>query len=354
MIGLSARLAVGESVSSVVSSSVAPEQSLTVGSFAVSGDSTGVMLNDVAGGAPGDYYTVSVSVITALGNTVAVATTISVADVETMARATTVLEMVRRARVRTRTENKHAVINAPPGYTYGWEYDDSDSLVSNETLVEFLNDARDEFAKRRPFRDAQSSLTKIAIKDGEIRYPYDPRIITIRHITLDGTDLALSKTTEAYLDLTKPGWRTEVLPVDNESTVCRVTERDARYAEDAQQKILILGFLPVEDGSLSLDIERLPLEKCSWENRYDIILEPDQQYLEALISWVEYKVYTTHDTQMYDATRGGLARSAFDAAIGPQLSARELNARRNMANMVIRTDVKTSWGAEARYGYERC
>ena len=207
-------------------------------------------------------------------------------------------------------------------------------LVSNESLIEFLNDARDEYAKRTPIADSQSAITKIQIKDGINRYPYDPRILAVRAVWIRSTSVPLFKASQQQMDRILPDWRDSPIPIANES-VCDPIGPEGRYIEDGEQKILTLGFVPTQDDVLDMHVERLPFEKCAWANRWDIILEPDQQYLEALISWVEYKVYNMQDTELFDETRGTAAMQAFDDAIGPRFSARQLTARRAMANMVL-------------------
>ena len=345
-IGLEGRLSPIDAIASIVSVGIVPDAGgLSIGSFLVSGDGKGIVLENVAGGDSGDYYTITIIANTVQFKVIATAVTIAVVAVEAMARAVTALEMLRRIRERIRDENKHAVTQIPEGYTYGWESDDGNCLVSNRSLIEFLNDARDEYAKRSPFHDAQSSISKLAIEKDKISYSYDPRILAIRHINLDGDDtIPLTKTTEPYLDERKPGWRTDA---------SQLIGGDLYYSEDAQRRVVTLGFLPIEDGMLSMDIDRLPLEKCSWENRHDIIIEPDQQYLEVLISWVEFKVYSIQDTELYDKSRGALGAQAFAAAIGPQFSARQLENKRNMSNMSLRLYSEMHWGRDARYGYGR-
>ena len=333
-LGLSGRLDAGDSIAGIVSVTVSPSTSLVVGSYEVSNSAKGVILNNVSGGEQGDYYTVSVVVTTFQGKAVATDLTIAVASIEAMARAVTVLEMIRRIRTRIRDDNKRAVITIPEGYEYKWEYDDSALLVSNESLIEFLNDARDEYAKRTPIADSQSAITKIQIKDGTNRYPYDPRILAIRAVWIRSTSVPLFKASQQQMDRILPDWRDSPIPIANDS-VCDPIGPEGRYIEDGEQKILTLGFVPTQDDVLDMHVERLPFEKCAWANRWDIILEPDQQYLEALISWVEYKVYNVQDTELFDETRGTAAMQAFDDAIGPRFSARQLTARRAMANMVL-------------------
>lgn len=343
VIGLSGRLAPGNSITSVISTEVSPSGNLTIDSSLVSPSGDSVILSGVTGGEFGGYYTVVIVAGTALGSNVATAVVFAVTGTEVMARAVTVLEMIRRARVRTNTENKNAVITLSPGDTYGWESDDTSSLISNESLIEYLNDARDEYAKRVPIIDKSSALTEIQVKSGVNRYPYDPRVLAIYGVWYGENSIPLEKRTEQEMDSYYPKWRTSTIPYASDQS-CDPIGIESFYTENAEQKFITLGFVPTKDETIRLQIERLPFEKCSWANRWDIILEPDQQYLEALLSWIEYKVYSTHDTEMFDATRGIAGYKAFEDVIGPPLSAKQLTAKRAMTNSTIKFNTDYVWG----------
>lgn len=102
-----------------------------------------------------------------------------------------------------------------------------------------------------------------------------------------------------YLDRIKPYWRT-------------TTEHPRHLIVDDTS--VQLGCIPESDGTLQLEVYRLPLDLI--EERVTESPEIHRVHHRELVNWPLYRAYSRPDSQMYDPDRAMKALDAFTAYFG--------------------------------------
>lgn len=178
-------------------------------------------------------------------------------------------------------------------------------LVSDDELLEFIDDAQNEACRRASLLiDASSSFCTIAARAGQHSYDLNSRIIRIRRATFDGE--RLGQETTAALDAGSRGW-------DDMAGFPRV------YLTDWESNRIRLVPEPDDAGTLKLRVVRLPLKPVTDEGQQ---LEIHERFHRDLRYWVIKRCYEKQDSDMKDDAKAALYESKFEAAFGPPLSAR--------------------------------
>ena len=240
----------------------------------------------------------------------------------------TLLELIYRARLRL-DDYGGDTGTVPGAFSYYWEYDDNGCLWKNAELVEYVNSARNELARRIPIHDSSTEeLTEITLIIGEPNYSIDPRILAIDSVVLASTGTPLIKLSDAE---NRSRWRDPYDITFSEPTSV------AHYRADFNDFILTVYATPDETDVLNLAVRRLPLETLLWEDRYLDITEPVAQYHEALLEWVSMQAYLKRDADTFNAELAGRHQGLFTDAVGPRIQFTHAAVLKEIAGARLRT-----------------
>lgn len=318
-IDLASRLAVGEGLSLVTVAS-SPD-GLTIGPVSIVG-TTAVI--DVSGGDP-IIYSLVLSITTTTARSFFYSVPVAVRDEAFLSSCETSLTLVWRLRELLHDTLKHSEVQLDSGDAYKWETDDSDTLWTNAELLEHLNTTRMEFFRRRPLHDDTTDmLVRIDVSANQSRYYYDSRIAEIRDIRGDVMG-HLAKTTKQALDYLRRDWAAQTNSIDS--------FRNFQFFEEPQKLSITLYPIPEEDDTLRLSVRRMPLEKLTWLNRNELVIEPEPQWYEILIDGAAALAYKKNDSETLNKQAGIDAQARFDSAVGRPENARDYEARRRNAAM---------------------
>jgi len=173
-----------------------------------------------------------------------------------------------------------------------WMEDDTDYLWSNNELLGYLNEAKNEFCRRNPIHDSTSSICSIAITGDSANHQvlsYSNRILRIKQAKIASEDYPLEHdwSIERLNDL-YPTWRT----VTATPLIC--------FQDISQLSLTLVGILSDND-TLNLAVERLPLVDEIWtEDAWTSLTAADGVY----------RVPTTYNGHYYLATTGGTTDSS--------------------------------------------
>ena len=238
--------------------------------------------------------------------------------------------------LRHRLDDTGGNIERPEGmtdaYSYYWQFDDSLLLYKNRDLLRYLNETLLDFSARVPLNDAYPSpMCVIPVKIGQQHYTYDGAILTIESVRLASTERPLAKTTTNRLDNDfATQWRGK-----DASGQCYPN----RYAENASRRRLTLDRTPIADDQLLLEVTR-QLDAC-YKVDYlkpglnTCIAALDPLYKEAIIQGVLMRANRFSDPECCDPQRAREAERQFNQLVGPPVSARQMEARRENANLVL-------------------
>lgn len=190
-----------------------------------------------------------------------------------------------------------------------WELDDSQCLWSNEELTSYLNEAEQEFCRRKPIRDSSTAaVCSLVFSAGSTSINLDPRILYIRRAKISGEDYPLSPTSLKDLDIDLPGWD----DLDQDTPT--------HYLADAGSMTLRLVPAPSAEGTLSLVVDRMPLADMAWASRDTVSPEIWSYDHLSLLSWARYLAYTKPDGETLNREQAAIHAAAFEAMVGPRLS----------------------------------
>jgi hypothetical protein len=205
----------------------------------------------------------------------------------------------------------------------GWQNDDKGLLWTNEEIAGYANEADVELARRKPIRDSSSSsVVEIAVTADQAIYPYSDKILSIRRAALG--DQVLTKTTQRRIDSRLMGW---------------VTPDTAAmfYVEDADEHSLTIWGTPTEDATLSLIVNRLPLEAMRWARRNSDKPEARDEYHPALVDFMCYRGFQKNDSETKDKKKSLDCLALFTDNVGPRPSAHIEHVRRQECGLSRRT-----------------
>lgn len=209
----------------------------------------------------------------------------------------------------------------PPGYTYYWEYDDGDCLITNAALVEMLNEAQVELCRRFPIKDSSSALCQITTVVDQGVYSLDPRILAVERAYLVTTDRVLKKTYAPRVDE-----EDEKLTLDGEVRY---------YREDLEDHTLTTIGVPAVAETLKIAITRLPITSLVWADTASA-LEINECYAEDVLLYSQYLAYSNRDFDLFDTEAAKVASDRFRSRVGDPRTPRDLSIAGIVANARLR------------------
>lgn len=206
-----------------------------------------------------------------------------------------------------------------------WQNDDQGLLWSNAEIVAYANQAEIELARRKPIRDDNTAaVTTIAVPTGTTRVPYSAKILSVRRVRysedISGDTLTLTKATHQQLDAETATWETD-------------TGRPACYLENTDERTLVLDRIPDVDGTLSLVVDRLPLQSMRWAYRHTDTPEIAHEHHQDLIYYMLHRAYMKRDSETYNPESSGEYLALFSARVGPRPSSHLERVRREERNI---------------------
>lgn len=183
-------------------------------------------------------------------------------------------------------------------------------LCSNTRFAMFANDAQKEACRRaRLLVDSTTeAVCQVTVTAGTAVYALDPRVLFVRRATLDGQSRPLVRIPVDDLDRIGTEWLDEEGDVDG-------------WVIGMDVGKLRLFRKPTADGMVRLTVVRLPLA--------DMTLEPvtspeiDSRLHLSLVDWMEYRYYSTRDSEMKNEAAAAAAAAAFTQEFGPPATAIE-------------------------------
>ncbi|QQS54022.1 MAG: hypothetical protein IPM89_14490 [Candidatus Competibacteraceae bacterium] len=224
---------------------------------------------------------------------------------------------------------------APPGYTYYWEYDDGDCLWSNADLVDLINEAQNEFCRRRPLRGAMqlaltAGTTDYAIQESGGRFGANGTILSIQAIHRQATGQPVRKIDKRHLD---PAVAYPPVSVYQEDAPVLSDYSPPFGAIVAERSIRILG-TPEAAETLVLTVERLPdaWYVPEWSGRKFDEPEIAPQFHRVLVEYAAHLAFLKRDFDTFNPDLAAQALALFDRTVGPPQSAVDWEWRRRKAN----------------------
>jgi hypothetical protein len=173
--------------------------------------------------------------------------------------------------------------------------DSSDSLIHNDDILIFMDEAQKEFCRHIDiFPD--STTYSISVVAGTKLYALDPRITRIRRGVLASNGEVLEAKTVAEMD---DGYSTNDYGVRTVTDWETVTGSPKFLVTDVEFGMVQLVPAPVEDDTLNLSVYRLPLKDIYDGEELEI---PDQYRRTLLLKMMAY-AYSQHDVELFDEAR---------------------------------------------------
>lgn len=185
---------------------------------------------------------------------------------------------------------------------------DADDAVApylwiDAAVTQWLNEAQEEACIRASLLHDSSTtaVCSITVTAGTASYPVHASVINITRAALsdvDGEEFELGQTDEYELDRLTPGWRTLT---DTPSTIIH-KDTTVRF-----------GCIPEADGTLKLEVLRLPLTPMSTSLHTPEIAGIHHRFL---VHWALYRAFSVPDAETVDKDRAGIALGEFTRWFG--------------------------------------
>ena len=194
--------------------------------------------------------------------------------------------------------------------------DESALLWTTEELLHFANEAIREVAIRTLcIRDSgrdEADVTSYAVTAGENTITVDPRILRIKRVWWNDTVLVADS--EKFLDECSNTWRTNT------------TDEPSAFVLERTSRNLQLVGVPTVDGTIKLDVVRLPLASIETG-----VPEIPQQYLADCLDWILHLAYLKNDADTSNPTLSAAFANMFEAKVGPRPSDLRLQLERHQS-----------------------
>jgi len=183
----------------------------------------------------------------------------------------------------------------------------SELRIFDWEMLDYANEAVNEACMRgRLLVDSETTtICRIAVSAGQAVYAYDPRILSIRRISLASNGKALKKTVAWELDEKYPLWDAMTGAVDH-----IVTGMD-------REKIRLFK-IPTEADTLKLTVVRLPLRELA---KNEDVPEINARFHRSLILYMKHKAYNNQDSEAFDKNRADVHLQHFESEFGPKSAA---------------------------------
>lgn len=187
-------------------------------------------------------------------------------------------------------------------------------LLSDRSLVRYINDAQSRFAARTLcLRDESTpEICRVALVEGQDSYPLDKRVIAVYGVTTDRR-LSIHRTTYAYMtgggsadqSLSSAAW----LHADAGCPRFFYTDRESGR----------IGIYPAPNAdyaghTLLLRVARLPKEELVAEK---INAEPEipAEYHLDLLEWAAWRALRNHDQELENLQKASAHKKAFEDTV---------------------------------------
>lgn len=194
--------------------------------------------------------------------------------------------------------------------------DESALLWTTEEIKHFANEAFREVAIRTLcIRDSgrdTPNLTSYAVTAGTNSIAVDPRVLVIKRVWWDNTVLAADS--EKFLDECSDSWRTNT------------TDEPSAFVLERTSRNLQLVGVPTVDGTIKLDVVRLPLASIVTGTP-----EIPQQYLADCLDWILHLAYLKNDADTANPALSAAFAGMFEAKVGPRPSDLRLQLERHQS-----------------------
>ena len=190
--------------------------------------------------------------------------------------------------------------------------DSSKPFIFEDELVKmWLNEAVDEACVRSLLiKDwSTTAVCNIAITAGTSTYSTHASIINITRAELFAAGDAetdgdvLGQVTEHYLDANEAGWRTR-------------TERPVFFIHHDTK--IRFGCLPETDGTLKLEVNRLPLAPMALTTDAPEFAAKHHRHL---VAWALHRAFSIPDTEVIDPARSARSEAEFTRMFGLRMDA---------------------------------
>ncbi len=182
-------------------------------------------------------------------------------------------------------------------------------LFSDTAVTGWLNEAVEEACVRALLvKDwTTSAVCSIAVAAGTSTYNAHASIINITRAAFmvdGGSDSAvLYQTTEFELDRLQPGWRDET------------GEPDSFIHHDTKIR---LGCIPESAGTLSLEVNRIPLAPMATGTD---VPEIAARHHRTLVQWALFRAFSVPDSEVVDPNKAAMAEREFTKMFGLRMDA---------------------------------
>lgn len=182
-------------------------------------------------------------------------------------------------------------------------------LFSDTAVTGWLNEAVEEACVRSLLvKDwTTSDVCSIAVAAGTSTYNAHASIINITRaafLPTGGSDsTVLHQTTEFDLDRLQPGWRDET------------GEPDSFIHHDTKIR---LGCIPESAGTLSLEVNRIPLAPMATGTD---VPEIAARHHRTLVQWALFRAFSIPDTEVIDPARSARSEAEFTRMFGLRMDA---------------------------------
>jgi len=185
---------------------------------------------------------------------------------------------------------------------------------SNVDIVDWLNDAQAQACVRGRLlpEDANPDICEVAVTAGVHTYKLHPAVYELirtgfRPAAPGGRPCKFSIKSREWLDANYPEWR--------DADDWQHTQDGTRYLVQNDTTVRIVP-TPAEDGTLTIEAYRLPLEELSPD---DDSASPEihTAHHEHLLLWALHKAFSVPDAELIDPERAQKAEEGFTAYFGP-------------------------------------
>ncbi len=183
-------------------------------------------------------------------------------------------------------------------------------------LVDYLNRAQREACLRAELLiDGKTKQTsQISLKTGVRDYCLDKRVLWIKEARIDGQTDPIEQKTSAWLDEFDPNWMNR-------------TGKSYLFTTDRSEGYLTLSREPIEDGTLNLVVQRLPLRDVTWTDRSNHLEIPEHSQ-DLALEWLYHLAYSKHDEDTFNDGRATQHANKFTQFFGPRPTAERLSHKR--------------------------
>lgn len=189
----------------------------------------------------------------------------------------------------------------------------SNYLLSDKSLVRYINEAQQKFATRTLcLRDESTAeICNIAMVEGQVAYDLDPRVVAVYSLASPDNKLHLQRTTYANMvsapDVPRGDYR--FTQADNGRPRLFYTDRETGR----------LGVYPAPDAehsgvSLIMRVGRLPLADLTPDNM-DAVPEIPAQWHMDLLEYAAWRALRNHDSDLENLQKASAHKKAFEDVV---------------------------------------